>query len=184
MIEQGSIRIAPASYYRSVDEDCGRGDDELAKSSFWPGEYSRITTKDGKEIPIKGDVKRTVSAPDFFVLCMSCDWDLILFKDFEADSCVVIHKPEIFAERLELAAKIYLDGWYFVHAPVQYFDPYEISSKEFFNAGMSKDFCFAYQREYRFLWIHLGGKEASGFKLLDLSPLNDIAELHVRDRGI
>lgn len=181
IVEQGSIRIVPASSYRIIEEDCGRADDELAKSSFWPGEYSRITTKDGKEIPIKGDVQKTVCFPDYFVLCMSCDWDLILFEAFKGDSCVVIRKPQVFAQRLELAAKIYLDDWYFFHAPVQYFDPYEMSRREFFDPGMSKNFCFAYQREYRFIWIHLGGKEASGFKLLDLSPLNDIAELHVPD---
>jgi len=181
MVEQGSIRIAPASYYRSEEEDCGRADNELSKRSFWPGEYSRITTEDGKEIPIKGDVQRTVSFPDYFVLCMSCDWDLILFDDLPADSCVIIRHPEAFAQRLEIAANYYLDGWYFFHGPVQYFDPYEMSRKEFFDPGMCKNFCYAYQREYRFLWIHLDGKKASEFKFLDLGALNDVAELYVRD---
>lgn len=181
MVQQGFIRIAPASHYRSIEGDFARADDELAKSSFWPGDHSRITTMDGKEIPIKGDVKRTVSFPDYFVLCMSCDWDLTLFEDFQADSCVMIHNPAEFAQRIEKAAKIYLDGWYFFHGPLQYFDPYEMDRNEFFDPAMSKSFYYAYQREYRFLWVHQGGKEASGFHLLDLGDLNDVAKLYVRD---
>lgn len=180
IVEQGSVRITPASYYRIIEDDCGRADDELSKRSFWPGEYSKITTMDGKEIPIKGDVQRTVSAPDFYILCMTCDWNPALFDDFKADLCVVIHDPEIFATKIEIAARIQLSDWYFHHCPVHYFDPFERSRHEVFDAGMCKNFCFAYQREYRFLWIHTGGKEAAGFKFLELGPLGDIAELYGR----
>ena len=177
MFEQGSIRIAPASFYRSLEEDCGRTDNELEKSSFKPGEYTKITTEDGREIPIKGDFQRTISAPDFFVLSMACDWDSALFKEF-GNSCVVIRDTEEFAQRLESAAKYHLDGWLFYHNPVHYYDPYEMSRYEYFDASMCKDFCFAYQREYRFLWINTAGQEAVGFKFLDVGPLVGIAELH------
>jgi integrase len=40
-------------------------------------------------------------------------------------------------------------------------------------------FRFAYQREYRFLFAGFG-KDAQGAKYLELDPLRDIAELHLR----
>jgi hypothetical protein len=73
-----------------------------------------------------------------------------------------------------------LDGWYFYHNPVEYFDPYEMSANQYFNAAMCKDFRFAYQREYRFLWMPMGGQEAEGFKFLELDLLKELAELHMR----
>jgi hypothetical protein len=180
MVEKGSIRIGPASFYRDLERDVARADEERAKSSFMPGEYTRVTTQDGNEIPIIGDVRRTVSASDYFVLCMSCDWDPALFEDFGADSCVIVRDPEAFAQRLELAVKLILDGWYFHHNPVEYFDPYEMPRNQYFDAAMCKDFRFAYQREYRFLWMHMGGQEAAGFKFLELGPLEGIADLYFR----
>lgn len=180
MVEQGSVRIGPASFYRDLEKDVARADEELAKSSYLPGEYTQITTQDGKKIPIIGDVKRTVSAPNYFVLSMSCDWDAALFVDFRADSCVVIRDPETLAQRLELAAKPELDSWYFHHSPVEYFDPYEPIRNQYFDATMCKDFRFAYQREYRFLWFPMGGQEATGFKFIEVGPLDGITELYVR----
>lgn len=44
---------------------------------------------------------------------------------------------------------------------------------------MSKDFRFAYQREYRFLFAGFG-KQATGAQYLELGSLRDIAELHLR----
>lgn len=180
MVKHGSIRIGSASFYRHLESDAARADEERMKISFIPGEYARITTLDGREIPVLGDVQQTVAVPNYYLLCMSCDWDLTLFNDFSADACVVIHDSEQFAERLELASKVQLDGWYFHHNPVEYFDPYEMSGNQYFNAAMCKDFRFAYQREYRFLWMPMGGQEAEGFKFLELDPLEDLAELHIR----
>jgi len=180
MFEHGSIRIGSASFYSSLEADIARADTECLKNFFTPGEYSRITTRDGREIPIKGDVQHSVSAPNYFVFCMSCDWDPALFDDFNADACVIIRKSEVFAERLELASKPDLDGWYFHHCPVEYFDPYETPLNQYFDAIMYKDFRFAYQREYRFLWVHTGGKEASGFKFLELGSLERLAEIYLR----
>jgi hypothetical protein len=181
MIERGCVRISAASFYRGLEKDSARADEELSKSCFLPGEYTTLTTQVGKKIPVIGDVCRTASSPNYLVLCMSCDWDFALFGDFGADSCVVIRDPDEFARRLELAAKDRLDGWYFYHNPVEYFDPYEMPRKQLFDAAVCKDFRFAHQREYRFLWMNTIGREASGFINLELGPLTGIAELHLRE---
>jgi hypothetical protein len=180
MVERGSIRISPASFYQTLELDSARADDERVKHSFLPGEYTRVTTQDGRGIPLLSDVRRTVSDPDYYFLCLSCDWDPALFDEFDADACVIIRNPKVFSERLALAARPQLNGWYFHHNPVEYFDPYEMGRHQYFDAAMCKDFRFAYQREYRFLWMHMDGQEASGFRFLELGSLNDIAELYLR----
>lgn len=180
MVERGMIRIGPDSFYRTLEFDTARADDESEKNSYLAGEYSRITTKADKEIPVIGDIKRTVSGPQYYLLCMSCDWDSQLFADFDADACVVIRDAEKFAKLLETAARPQLEGWYFMHNPVEYFDPYEMPKNQFFDHAMSKDFRFAYQREYRFFWMAMKGEKAVGFRFLELGPLKQMAELHLR----
>lgn len=179
-VEQGRIRVSPASDYSLCLGDAARHDEEFHKHSYLPGEYTRIVAQDGRTMRVIGDAQRTVSLPNYFILCMSCNWDTDLFDDFGADCCVVIRDAKTFAHRLEVASKVELAGWYFHHNPVHYFDPYEMRPQEAFNAGMSKDFRFAYQREYRFIWFHTGGSEASGYKYFDLGPLDEIAKCYGR----
>jgi len=179
MVYQGGVRVRPASCFKDLELGEARSDEELAKRSVLPGEYSKIITMDGREHRVVGDVQRTVSAPDYYVFCCSCEWDPALFAGFQAaDACAVVRDTDVFANRLDVAFKAQLDGWHFHHNPVEYFDPHEMPQNQYFVAGMCKDFRFAYQREYRFLWVHLGGEEASGVRDLELGSLQDIAEVH------
>ena len=111
----------------------------------------------------------TVGGPDYFVWCASCDWDSKLYGEFTADACVVIRDPTEFARRLKAAADAELADWYFHHNPVEYYDPYEETRNRYISSGMSKDFRFAYQREYRFSWQVCGVKRRpdTNFSILD-----------------
>jgi hypothetical protein len=178
-LTEGSLRISAArSYFELERTDDARWDDELNKHSFLSRRCSRITTRDGQEIRPTGDIKRTVSSPNYFVICMSCEWDSGLFSAFNANSCLVIRKPDQLASLLDGAANEELNGWLFHYGSVCYFDPYEWKSNEPFDAALCKDFRFAYQREYRFMWLPPPGQRAAGHKELKLSPLLDSAELY------
>jgi hypothetical protein len=61
---------------------------------------------------------------------------------------------------------------------VCYFDPYEWKSHAPFDAALCKDFRFAYQREYRFVWIPPPGQGATGYKELKVGSLSESAELY------
>ncbi|WP_300492824.1 hypothetical protein [uncultured Methylophaga sp.] len=176
----GVIRIQPASNFQDYDHNSARQDEEQSKKHYLPGGYTRITTENGASIPIIGDVERMVTMPNYYIFCMSCDWDQGLFSDFDGDACLIIKNVEEFSRRLECAATSHLAGWYFHHNPVQYFDPYERTKNEYLEATMSKDFRFAYQREYRFLWFPQNGEEPNGFKFLDLGSLSDFAEVRAQ----
>lgn len=178
MLYEGKIRLAAAGYYRDIELGEVRSDDELNKHSYTPGEYIKIINPDGSESPIIGDLKRTKSAPNYYALCMSCDWDIDLLEDFGANCCVVIHDPDEFASRLERATERVIGDWYYHHNPVEYFDPYDVRRNQYFDTAMCKDFRFAYQREYRYICTSLGGAEAEGFKYLELGSIEDIATIH------
>jgi hypothetical protein len=88
-VERGEIRISPASIYKDGPVLDPRTDDELNKKRSLPGQHSRITTLEGKEIPIIGDVHETVSiGVNYYVLCMSTDFEPQIFEEFSYDSCV------------------------------------------------------------------------------------------------
>jgi hypothetical protein len=46
------------------------------------------------------------------------------------------------------------------------------------SAGLSKDFEYACQREFRFLWHPLSHRGAAEFFDMNIGSLEDIAELH------
>jgi hypothetical protein len=180
LLGRGSLRIKAAREYALMELDPARKDDEVSKHSFSPGDYTRVTREDGRPIKVIGDVKHSVTGADYFAYCVSGDWDAGLFDDFGVDCCAVIHNPDEFARRMEIAAKQQLPGWYFHHNPVHYFDPYEPGVNEHIDNAMAKDFRFAYQKEYRFLLASLQGHRAEGIKALELGPLGDIVTLHPR----
>jgi hypothetical protein len=179
LIDFGRLRITAARDYALMEKDPARQDDELTKHTRSPGEYITITLPDGRQSRPLGDVTYSHSGTDYFVYCVSNDWDLELFHDFGVDCCVIIKNVDAFARRLEHAGERELPDWRFHHNPVEYFDTYERRAKERIDNAMSKDFRFAYQREYRFLFAG-SGKEATGHRYLELGPLHDIAELHMR----
>ena len=180
-VERGKIRLGPASIYKDGPVLDPRTDDELHKKRLLPGQHSRITTLEGKDIPIIGDVHETVSAGlNYYVLCMSTDFEPQIFEEFSYDSCVIIKDPEQFAARLEASSRSVLPHWDFYHNSVEYFDPYDPYESQYFSAVMCKDFRFAYQMEYRTIWVPQANGSVKDYIFLCLGSLEDICDLYIR----
>ncbi len=179
--EKGEVRISPASVYKDGPLSDPRTDDELNSYRHLPGQYSQVTTKKGKVIPIIGDIHETYSSPaDYYALCMSCDFDPNMFEKFQYDSCLIIKEPKQFAARLEAATKDILKGWYCYHNPIEYFDPYEPHNNQYLDPAMCKDFSFAYQMEYRIIWFNNNNQgTAEDHVFLSIGPLKDICSLYL-----
>ncbi|MCR4465341.1 hypothetical protein [Burkholderia sp. SCN-KJ] len=154
LAQHGALRMWRADFYATLEKDIARQDEEMTKVSFLNGNHATVTTLDGKPISIVGDIKSSHSGPPYYLLCMSCDWDRRLLTEFNVDRCAVISDVDEFARRLERAASELMPGCMFHHNPVEYFDPYELPPRSFVRHYNSKDFRFAYQREYRFLLVH------------------------------
>ncbi len=178
MVEEGRVRFSPAKLYDDEEYNAARRDDELQKHSFMPGKYTTITLESGKLVKPNGDIQRTVQGPSYHLVCFSCVWNVELFEDFQADTCVTVTAPDEFAKRLEVAGELVFPGWYFYHNPVQYFDPYKIQKDEVINSATSKDFRLAYQNEYRILWSQMEAAPIDGFQFIDIGPALDIMTMY------
>lgn len=178
-IQEGKIRISPALSYKDGAKHDPRTDDELNKNRWTPGKSITIQTKDGVNIPILGDMKSTVSAPNYYTVCFSTEFEYYMFDKFGYDTCIIIHNPELFEKRIKEATDKLLPNWYYIGTPVEYYDPYEKSSKnEVFMATISKEFLYAYQQEYRLLWDSLNNEEVKDYIYVQVGDLNDICELY------
>lgn len=171
----GRIRIQPSSIYAEASNNRARRDDERTKESFLPGGHTKITTHLGQVLPILGDVSVAVSMQDYYVLSMACDWDRDLFGAFNSDACFIIKNVDSFVSRLEGESSARLRNYFLFHNPVEYFDPYERPVNQLFDPCFSKDFRFAYQREYRFIWLPQNTQGVSGCRYLELGNLEDLA---------
>lgn len=182
LYECGRTVIKPASAYKNGISCDPRTDDEKNKERFYVEDYTRILTQNGDRIPVIGDITSSVESCDYFVLCLSYDYEPLMFSEFNYDSCLIIKDPPQFSARLETEFKKYFPDWYFFHCPIHYFDPFEHTKNEYFYPTMCKDFSFAYQKEYRYILDPM--KHANELITLskfeiNLGPLEDICELHV-----
>jgi hypothetical protein len=176
LLFEGKLRMFRASKQKNARGDEARFDNECEKVSFMPGQYTRVSTLDGRDLSVRDDLQRAVVGPDYYMLCMSCDWDPTLIQEFpKSDACLIITDVDAFVTRLETAATAILPGWLFHHNPIEYFDPHEIPGNAYINSTMSKDFRFAYQREYRFVFFPLHGQTVQPF--VDVPPLGSIQDI-------
>lgn len=191
MLREGIIRISPASRYigEVLEIDDARHADELKNHRYVPGNRVRMThVRTGQAIPIIGNLKRTIRmAVDYYVLCFSQEFDYRLFSAFKndqgetADACLVINNVDKFARRLDVAMQERFSNWNFYWNRMFYFDPYyNVPGKTAPTPGAYKDFKYAYQREYRFLWHPLSFDPGLRFGTFDIKigSLEDIATLH------
>lgn len=163
----GGLRMWHAEFYSKLEKDLARQDNEMAKDRYLNGALTVITGADGVRIPTVGDVCISHSGPEYYLLCMSSSLDLKLFDDFNVHHCAVIENVDDFAMKLEHAALAAMPGFLFHHNPVEYFDPYEAVPRQHLSHTISKDFKYAYQKEYRFLLMS-NNQTTSGREYLDL----------------
>jgi len=159
MFEKGELRIAPASSYNDPSLNQAQKDSELERSILLDPSETKIelvdehTLKSEKRIEAIGNITATIDCTsDYYVYCLSLVYDARLFDDFEADSCVVIHEPIKFVERLYKDFAQRFPGWRGRATGVAYYDPLLIAQMPesvFFH----KHFRYAYQKEYRIVLL-------------------------------
>jgi hypothetical protein len=162
--ERGEIRISPASRYNDHSLNYSIMDDELSLALRPPD----ITTKDTTKVVATGT--------DYYVCCLANEFSLRLFGDFEADACLVITEPHRFINRLFQAVYRKLFLWQGYAKPVQYIDPVK-PQKADMDIYCSKNFRYAYQREYRIIWRPISPRTALPYLHVQIGSLEDCCKV-------
>jgi hypothetical protein len=175
-LKKGSVYLSCATKMSSHKGDKARFDIETSKSRFSSKDNIKFTTMGGKNIPIISDLKRTSSSPDYYLFCVSTDYDPILLNEL-GGACVAIKDPEKFSLKLQQWGEVNMPDWFFGEFPIEYYDPYEHIKNHVTAASMTKGFEFAYQREFRFAFGSTAGLNAVPIPPIELGNLEDIAEI-------
>ncbi|MDL0430216.1 hypothetical protein QPM17_03715 [Marinobacter sp. TBZ242] len=153
MLKRGRIRIAPASYYSDPSLNPAIKDEELSFSIKIRPRDVKAEDMNGEEIPTFGNVEVSFeSKTNYYVSCFAANYTYREFDDFEADSCIVINEPREFTKRLLSRVRRIKPDFRGFASHVDYIDPLNHFSGEI-NVFLAKHFRYAYQNEYRFLWV-------------------------------
>lgn len=157
-INEKKIRISPASSYDDPSLNLAIRDKELELSINPSPSELKMKAYDGKTGEYKGDISpsnfvhTTRSKTNYYVYCLSLSFSPRLFLDFDADACLIIRKPSEFQEKILSAFEAKVQNWSGVGQKVCYIDPLNCPIGDI-DVFSSKDFRYAYQREYRFIWL-------------------------------
>ncbi len=180
--QEGMLRLSPASLYDDPSLNSSIQDTELEiRLQPAPGTY-KLRVFNGKTLKLKSETNPTDSkltfaiSTDYYVYCVSKVLQPRLFYDFDADSCLVIKRPDEFTKRLKSVVQNTLPTYSFGFGPVSYIDPVlpipitpELIS--------SKHFRYAYQKEFRFVCLPLENLNTLEALDINLGTLTDCCEL-------
>ncbi|HEV7375240.1 MAG TPA: hypothetical protein VGN95_11025 [Pyrinomonadaceae bacterium] len=181
--EKGAIRISPASRYSDPSLNRAIRDEELELSIYYHSSRAKNEILDeyadelNPPVPPTGNVAYTLTAPtNYYVYCLAAEYNYRLFGDFEADCCLIINNPQIFIERLTRAVGEKLPNWRSFGTGVRYIDPLN-TTKEELDIFFCKHFKYAYQKEYRMIWVPPTSEMALTHIDVELGSLKDCCEL-------
>lgn len=158
ILNEKQIRISPASSYDDPSLNSAIRDKELELSICPSPSELKMKAYDGKTGEYKGDINpqnfvyTTRSKTNYYIYCLSLSFAPRLFLDFDADACLVIRKPSEFEEMMLSTFETKVQNWSGIGQKVVYIDTlnYSMADIDIFS---SKEFRYAYQREYRFIWL-------------------------------
>lgn len=183
LLEEGRLRVQPASFYRSITHNGAIRDDELAigvSMAIGPEDLKALNNPASSR-PGYADhrIDATLEFPsDYWLFCMAARFSSRLFVDFDADACVMIRDRDEFERRLLAAAKpTQLAHAKLTAAPVNYVDPVLPPGPSDILVPTAKHFRYSYQRETRFVWVpekHMPCLQAIDLTLGNLADIADV----------
>ena len=154
LLEQGRLRLTPASNYDDPSLNPAIRDAELEFCTYLPpGTQFRIELKPGSGVfedifRIAGLIKYTNRCENYYVFCTSATFDPRAFDDFGYDACVLIHDFEELIERIKVQpapARSLSAG------STVYLDPY-MPHRAAPSVELMKHIRYEYQMEWRIFW--------------------------------
>jgi hypothetical protein len=153
----GSLRICPASYYGDASLNDAVRDDEISRSFIFPTYNER--QKGAKCVEINGtkfemrdsDIIIRRKIEDYYMFCLSKSVYYRLPTDFQADAALIIHDLIRFEQAVISNFLNLYPEFEPLSGEIVYYDPYRDYDKVHVPE-LSKQFEYAYQREYRIIF--------------------------------
>jgi hypothetical protein len=183
MLDTGSVRISPASFYDDPSLNSAIRDTELELSLYSLSSevtlirLDPVTGEEIGQIESEGYIERSFQVPtNYYVYCLANMFSPRMFGDFDADSCLIIHRPAEFMRLLNHAFEEKMSDWTYQAKLVNYIDPFntgEFRPELYFG----KHFRYAYQKEYRVVWLPPTPKTILKPVFVELGNLDEYCEL-------
>ena len=167
--EKFSFKVSLASSFADPSLNTAQMDDEMrAIYHPHPGDI-KITAQDGRRLEgVTGIELIRQAREDYYIFCSSTSFDVRLFGDFKADSCLFIYYSKGFSdllfEKMSNAIQI-ADNRY---KPVTYVDPIRPDKCEPPPVEFHKHMKYTYQSEFRHVFIPEGNSNNPKDLLLSL----------------
>lgn len=178
-LKRGIFRISPASCYADPSLNKAMQDDELNITLIMPSMDVKITSSKLKNETIKpfGNVQCTLTAAsNYYVYCIASAYTYREYDDFDADSCLVVKDPRLFTRKIMQSVGSALNGFNGFASHVKYIDPFNTHPNSV-DVFFSKHFRYAYQNEYRLMWVPAEPVRDLAPIFIEIGSIEDIAEL-------
>jgi len=182
-LKTSTVRISPASFYKDPSLNPAVQDDELKLSVQPHPSTFKLTLREHKTGDVIVDPKNVrkftytdKSRTDYYVYCLSSQLAPRLFLDFDADACIVIIHPQDFVNRLLAAFKNLFPDWPSNTILLKYIDPLNTPVGSF-DVFSCKHFKYAYQKEFRVIWLPPSPINNFQHVYLELGNLQDCCQL-------
>lgn len=183
MLQNGLVRISPASFYNDESHNAAIKDDEIHRTFFIPTFQERLrgiyhTNFQGFRMEYgDDDLILPVEAPDYFLLSLCDGIHYRMPTDFDANAALIIRDPSLFAQRVISSFLARYPRWKPHYGSVTYYDPYRDFTKVRVHQ-MSKHFGYAYQREVRIVMeAYDMPKQPLQPEFFEIGPMGDYADL-------
>ena len=178
LLNEGKLRIQPASSFASPQHNAAVGDTETTRSfkvSVSEADLQNQLTADGSIV--NAQLEFTISSfTDYWMTCFGKSLQPRMAVDFEADSMLVVYNTEEFRRRLRKAVRSVTNYSKMGHGAVKYFDPY-LPNCDIQNIPLIKPFKYYYQHEFRYYWLPIEPVSELKFIEVEMGSLHDICDL-------
>ena len=175
----GRWRISPASFYQSDDLCRARKDSEMELGIKIPSfkrhpNASDVLNEDRPDTLVAVRSLEVTAPSDYYLSCFARTFIHRLFDDFSSDSCLIVMDEAKFIEKMFKAFAEFRPRWRGLCRRVDYIDP--ILPTSYPNIFFAKHFRYAYQDEFRFVWLPDPHVPKLAPVFLELGPLTDCCE--------
>ncbi|MGZ3253152.1 MAG: hypothetical protein ACXU7D_02490 [Burkholderiaceae bacterium] len=158
------------SKHESLERSLIKGEFRLVPAV--PDQTVRAQHGSEQILPFKSSKPQPAPALNYLTLSLANAWDEKLFdKHAGTDSCLIIHNPEEFGERIHRAVRKLLPNWAGIDAAISYGAPSPL------GAAFSKSKLNANQKEWLFAWRPIQSISPVHSVVIEIGNIESIAEL-------